>query len=124
MMGSYWLPDMSTKATPRLSNDLEAMYVAALQDYLRQHDESCLHRAYELGRRAVREGRSILEMIELHQNASRAFLSRTNSLQETVPVLEASALFLRKAISPFEMTNRAHGEANDALQRWKQPVQT
>ena len=123
MMGSYWLPDMSTKATPRLSNDLEAMYVAALQDYLRQQDESCLHRAYELGRRAVREGRSILEMIELHQNASLSFLVRSASLQESAPLLEASALFLREAISPFEMTNRAYGEANAALQRLNETLE-
>src|SRR5499433_412912 len=123
MTASYWLLDMSTKATPRLSNDLEAVYVAALQDYLRQQDESCLHRAYELGRRAVREGRSILEMIELHQNASLSFLVRSASLQESAPLLEASALFLREAISPFEMTNRAYGEANAALQRLNETLE-
>ena len=60
MMPWFWLLDMSTKASPRLSNDLDALYVVALEDYLRQRDESCLHRAYELGRTAVREGRSIL----------------------------------------------------------------
>jgi signal transduction histidine kinase len=114
---------MSTKASPRLSNDLEAMYVAALQDYLRQHDESCLHRAYELGRRAVRESRSLLEMIELHQKACLAFLSRSDSLAESARVVETSGLFLREAISPFEMTNRAYGEANAALQRLNETLE-
>lgn len=122
-MGSYWLPDMSTKASARLSNDFEAMYVAALQDYLRQHEESCLHRAYELGRRALHEARSILEMIELHQKASLAFLSRSSSVPESARVLEASAVFLREAISPYEMTNRAYGEANAALQRLNETLE-
>lgn len=122
-MGLYWLPDMSTKANPCLSSDLEAMYVAALQDYLRQRDESCLHRAYELGRRAVREGRSILEMIELHQKASLPFVSRSASSAESTRVLEASAVFLREAMSPYEMTNRAYGEANAALQRLNETLE-
>ncbi len=123
MMRLFWLPDMSTKATPRVSSDLEGMYVAALQDYLRQHDESCLHRAYELGRRAVREGRSILEMIELHQKSSLAFVSGAASLPESARVVEASAVFLREAISPYEMTNRAYGEANAALQRLNETLE-
>jgi signal transduction histidine kinase len=93
------------------------MYVVALEDYLRQRDESCLHRAYELGRRAVGEGRSILEMIELHQQATMRFASRSNSPGESARVLEASATFLREAMSPYEMTNRAYGEANAALRR-------
>jgi signal transduction histidine kinase len=114
---------MSTKASPRLSNDLEAMYVAALQDYLRQNDESCLHRAYELGRRAVRENRSLLEMIELHQRAFLGFLARSVSLAESARVVEASGLFLREAISPYEMTNRAYGEANAALQRLNETLE-
>src|SRR5262249_61606826 len=79
MMLSSWLLDMSTKPNPRPSKDLDAVYALALEDYLRQHDESCLHRAYELGRSAVREGRSILEMIELHQEATLQFMSRSNS---------------------------------------------
>src|SRR5215472_71440 len=79
MMPWYWLPDMSTKTSPQLSNDLDAKYVVALEDYLRQRDESCLHRAYELGRRSVGEGRSILEMIELHQKASLQFVSQSAS---------------------------------------------
>jgi signal transduction histidine kinase len=115
MMRWYWLLDMSTKASPRLSNELDAMYVVALDDYLRLRDEGCLHRAYELGRRAVREGRSILEMIELHQQATLQLVSRSNSPAKGAHVLETSPIFLREAMSPYEMTNRAYGEANAAL---------
>ncbi len=114
---------MSTKASPGLSSDLDGMYAAALQDYLHQRDESCLHRAYELGRRAVREGRSILEMIELHQKTSSQLVSRSASAVESARVLDASATFLREAMSPYEMTNRAFGEANAALERLNETLE-
>jgi signal transduction histidine kinase len=123
MMLSCWLLDMSTKASPRLSNEIDALYALALEDYLRQRDESCLHRAYELGRRAVREGRSILEMIEVHQKATLQAVLRSASLSESVRVLEASAMFLREALSPYEMTNRAYGEANAALRRLNETLE-
>jgi signal transduction histidine kinase len=119
----YWWLDMSTKASPQLSNDLEAKYVVALEDYLRQRDESCLHRAYELGRSAVREGRSILEMIDLHQRATLQAVSRAESAGEAAHVLEASSVFLTEAISPYEMTNRAYGEANAALRRLNETLE-
>jgi two-component system NarL family sensor kinase len=106
---------MSIKTSPRIGSDLEVMYAAALQDYLRQGDESCLHRAYELGRRAIREGKSILEMIEMHQRACLLFVSISRSLEENVRVVEAATMFFKEAMSPFEMTNRAFGEANTAL---------
>jgi signal transduction histidine kinase len=123
MMLWYWLLDMSTKASPRLNNDLDAMYPLVLGDYLRQRDETSLHRAYELGRSAVREGRSILEMIELHHNATQRFASISDSPRESARILEASAIFLREAISPYEMTNRAYGEANAALRRLNETLE-
>src|SRR5260370_17341792 len=114
---------MSTKASPGLSSDLDGMYAAGLQDSPHQHDESCLLRAYELGRRAVREGRSILEMIALHQKTSSQLVSRSASAVESARVLDASATFLREAMSPYEMTNRAFGEANTALQHLNETLE-
>jgi signal transduction histidine kinase len=92
------------------------MYAAALQDYLRLGDEDCLHRAYELGRRAVREGRSMLQMIELHQDVLCQALSAQSAYGETARTLEAATVFLREAMSSYEMTNRVFKEANDALE--------
>ncbi len=111
----YWWPDMSTKPNARIVSDLEAMYASALQDYLRESDESCLHRSYELGRRAIREGKTILEMVEMHQRACLLFLSLSDSLEDNVRVVEAATMFFKEAMSPYEMTNRAFGEANAAL---------
>jgi signal transduction histidine kinase len=111
----WWWPDMSTKTSPRFASDLEVLYSAALQDYLRQRDEGCLHRGYELGRRAVGEGKSILEMIEVHQRASQPLVSRSDTSAQSAGVVEAATVFFKEVMSPYEMTNRAFGEANAAL---------
>jgi two-component system, chemotaxis family, sensor kinase Cph1 len=99
------------------------MYAAALNDYLRQRDESCLHRAYELGRRAVREGTSILEMIELHRRAMLQCVSSSASSAESTRVVESAIAFFKEAMSPYEMTNRAFGEANAALQHLNETLE-
>lgn len=114
---------MSTKPSPRFTNDLDGMYAAALQDYLQQRDESCLHRAYELGRRAVREGTSILEMIELHRRVTLHCASRSATSAESTRVVETAITFFKEAMSPYEMTNRAFSEANAALQNLNETLE-
>jgi signal transduction histidine kinase len=99
------------------------MYAATLEDYLRQPDESCLHRAYELGRSAVREGKSILEMIELHSRSLGRALSTSRSVPESTRSVEAAMVFFREAMSSYEMTNRAFGEANSALQHFNETLE-
>jgi signal transduction histidine kinase len=102
---------------------LDERYAAALEDYLREADEVCLHRAYELGRTAVRDGRSILEMIELNSRAVTRVLSALTSAADTVAVVEAASVFFKEAMSPYEMTNRAFGEANAALQHLNEALE-
>jgi len=48
------------------NNDFHARYVAALKSYLEKHDEGSLAVGHELGRRALQEQISMLEIIENH----------------------------------------------------------
>ncbi|HWZ43320.1 MAG TPA: ATP-binding protein [Candidatus Saccharimonadales bacterium] len=114
---------MSTKMNPLPRADLDEMYASALEDYFRQADERCLHRAYELGRQAVREGRSILEMIELNRKALVKVLQASPRPAEGATVVEASMAFFKEAMSPYEMTNRAFGEATAALENVDQALE-
>jgi signal transduction histidine kinase len=91
------------------------MYAGALTAYLRLGNEDCLHRGYELGRRAILEGRSILQMIELHHRVAAQILFTTSGA-EAARAVEAAGAFFAEAMSPYEMTNRAFGEANAALE--------
>jgi len=114
-MLSCWWPDMPTKATLR-TTETDELYATALTAYLQLGGEDSLHRGYELGRRAVREGRSILQMIELHRRVLAQVLPGANSCAEAVRAVEAASAFFGEAMSSYEMTNRAFSEANAALE--------
>ena len=98
-------------------------YAPALEGYLRHGGEAALERAYEFGRRCLAEGRSLVEMISIHSQALRAVNSGKipSRLRAEVPV--RSAEFLTECISPFEMTHRAFGEANQALRRFNEMLE-
>ena len=114
---------MSAKTSPLSRTDLDEMYAAVLEDYLRHGGEPCLHRAYEMGRGAVGEGRSILEMIELHSRSLARVLSQSRSVGDSARSVEAATVFFKEAMSSYEMTNRAFGEANAALQHFNETLE-
>jgi signal transduction histidine kinase len=114
---------MSTKTNWGTTDNLDEMYAVALEEYLRQADEPGLHLAYELGRNAVCEGRSILEMIELNGRALTRILAASSSAGHSKTVVETAAVFFKEAMSPYEMTNRAFGEANAALQHLNETLE-
>jgi len=100
---------------------LHGEYEHALRTYLRQGGEGSLKQGYELGRRALSEGRGILDMIGVHQHALETVLSNGHSKDD---VLRPAGEFLVEAMSPFEMTHRAFGEANDTLRRLNESLES
>lgn len=99
---------------------LQGEYEHALRTYLRQGGEGSLKQAYELGRRALSEGRGILDMLGVHQQALEKVLSNGHSGDVVRPAGE----FLVELMSPFEMTHRAFGEANDTLRRLNESLES
>jgi two-component system, NarL family, sensor histidine kinase UhpB len=99
---------------------LQAEYDRALRTYLRQGGEGSLKQAYELGRRALSEGQGILDMIGVHQQVLEGILS--NGHEEDA--VHRSGEFLVEMMSPFEMTHRAFGEANDTLRRLNESLES
>lgn len=106
---------MRTNRNSLSRTSLEQLYFAALLDYLRREQEASLHRAYQLGRQAVSQGRPLIEMIELHHHALFEALSSLPRTIDKLRVIASAGVFLAEAMSPYEMTNRAFGEANSAL---------
>ena len=99
---------------------LQAEYERALRIHLRNGSESSLKQAYECGRRALSEGRGILDMIALHQETLEKVLSEGQPPQ----VVRHAGEFLVELMSPFEMTHRAFGEANDTLRRLNESLES
>jgi PAS domain S-box-containing protein len=96
------------------SRELLAAYTAALREYLEGGGEITLQRAYELGRRALRDGIGVLEMATLHRLAMGTLASSApQPLRETIAV---AGQFFAESLSSFEMSHRGFQEANAALQ--------
>src|SRR5437773_1079680 len=96
---------------------LRTGYAAALRNYLVDPGESELHRAYELGRRAMGDGLGLIELIALHQEAQDEILKERKAPESCVSAVEGSARFLAESLSPFEMTHRSFQDAIAALRR-------
>lgn len=95
-------------------------YERALKTYLREGGETSLKQAYEFGRRALGERKGILDMIAVHEQTLEKLLGPG----EKVDIVHRAGEFLSESLSPFEMTHRAFGEANETLRRLNESLES
>jgi signal transduction histidine kinase len=96
--------------------ELAGEYEEILRGYLRDGDEEAhLHRAYELGRRALGRGFGIFDILACHHQALAVLLRDRGIPEDGQHVLDAGRLFLVEALSPFEM---AQGQVREAVAAW------
>ena len=86
--------------------DLTRDYRVAFLQYLPRREEAALARGYELGRTAVTEGRSILELARIHHEIL------LEALRETPPgevgqVATAASEFFLEVLATFDMAQRS-----------------
>jgi hypothetical protein len=62
--------------------DFKEQYCSALRSYLSQQDERALGRGYELARKALEEGKSLLEIASWHHEALSQVLPTYDSVAE------------------------------------------
>jgi PAS domain S-box-containing protein len=96
--------------------ELMREYESALRGYLGKKDDLLLEEAYELGRRALRLGISLIEMVTLHYDAFNCALSQLLDVGDVSAVMKASEKFLIETLTPYEMTISGYRETNAALQ--------
>ena len=80
-------------------------YRAAFLRYLPRRDEAALHSAYELGRRAIADGVSLLELVRIHHEVLLDVL-RDSRPDELDGVATAASEFLVEALAVHEMAQR------------------
>ena len=90
---------------------LEQNYAAAFARFLFRNDEAALSAAYELGRRGLETGVSLLEIVQIHHSTVIEALPR---MQEPQELADAAAAFLVEVLSSFEMAQRAIMEQRDS----------
>ena len=87
-------------------HELERNYRAAFLRYLPSQDEAALHAGYQIGRSAVADGLSILDLAHLHHQIFLEVLTDTAAKDLTKVAAAASDFFLQ-VLSTYDITQRA-----------------
>jgi len=109
------------KAKPHAG--FEDEYRSSLREYAAGGGEPALGRAYELGRRALTEQKSLVEMASLHHQAVLALIRGAESEKRQEELFRASAEFLAECLSPYEMAHRGFQDAVKALRQLNETLE-
>ena len=82
-------------------------YRTAFLRYLPSRDEAALDAGYQIGRSAVTEGLTILDLAQVHHDVLREVL-RSTSPEEADGVVATAADFLVEVLATYEMTRRGY----------------
>ncbi|MBV9817000.1 MAG: GAF domain-containing protein [Solirubrobacterales bacterium] len=113
---------MSGRDETRLAA-FRSRYAAALGEYLRDPSEGSLTIAYELGRAAVKDQLTVLELTVAYQEALANVLSVTARPAEVRTITRFAGEFLLESMSSFEMLHRGAAEARGSVQEYRRRVQ-
>ena len=91
------------KARERLHRN----YRAAFLRYLPSRDEGALDAGYQIGRSAVTEGLTILDLVQVHHEILREVI-RTSRAEEQGGVIATAGDFLVEVLATYEMTRRGY----------------
>jgi hypothetical protein len=91
-------------------------YAPAFLQYLSERAEPGLKAAYELGRRAIGERLSVLDLARIHHTMLLDVLKTHRTSHELEHIAEAASEFLVEALAVFEMTQRGFVELRDGLE--------
>src|SRR6267142_1496825 len=109
------------KAKPRAG--IEDEYGTLLREYVAGGGEPGLGRAYELGRRALTEQKSLVEMASLHHQAVLSLVCGTESEKRREKLLRSSGEFFAECLSPYEMAHRGFQDAVKALRQLNETLE-
>ena len=92
-------------------DDLEKNYRVAFLRYLPRREEAALHSGYELGRSAVVNGVSLLELVRLHHEVLLRVLHETQrTAEEVTAVATGASEFFLEVLATYDMTQRGFPE--------------
>jgi signal transduction histidine kinase len=103
---------------------LERDYQRSMREYLKNPDESSLESAYELGRRALEQGIGVVEFAALHDEALGHLLQSEPGSSHLASTAQRLGHFFIESLSPFEMTHRGYRDAQLALQRLNETLES
>ncbi len=92
----------------------DVRYHHSFRDYIGQPSETTLRAAYELGRDAVQQELSFLDLAIAHHDALAAALRVEPETNDHDRIVRAAGDFFLESIAAFEMIQRGFREAHDA----------
>jgi signal transduction histidine kinase len=113
----------ATKRKTKSPPTFEEEYRLAFAEYAQRGGEAALGRAYELGRRAIAEKKSLMEIASLHHQALHAMLADTQGAPSQRELLAAAADFIAETLSPHEMAHRGVQDAIAALRQLNETLE-
>lgn len=87
-------------------DDVRQDYRVAFRRYLPGRDESPLHLGYEIGRSAVLDGMSLLDVAQIHHTVLLEVLRDTRN-EDLTAVATAASEFLLEVLATYDMAQRS-----------------
>jgi signal transduction histidine kinase len=113
----------ATKRKATAIATFEEEYREVLTQYSSHGGEAALGRAYELGRRAIAEKKSLMEIAALHHQVLIPMLAKDPSPSRLQGLMQSAEEFLAEALSPYEMAQRGVQDAIAALRQFNQKLE-
>ena len=114
---------MVTRGKTTARAGFEEEYASLLREYASVGGESALGQAYELGRRAVTEQKSLVEIASLYHQALQGLIGDEKDEKRRKDLLRASTDFLAECLSPYEMAHRGFQDAVKALRQFNETLE-
>jgi signal transduction histidine kinase len=111
------------KRKTKLPPTFAAEYRSAFGEYIQHGGEGALGRAYELGRRAITEKKSLMEIAALHHQVLHGMLADGQSVTRRQELSGAATEFLAEILSPYEMAHRGVQDAIVALRQLNETLE-
>jgi signal transduction histidine kinase len=102
---------------------LEGLYASLLQEYAKDGSEAALGGAYELGRRALVEKKSLVDLAAIHHQALQGLIREETDEKRQTRLLRVSSDFLSECLSPYEMAHRGFQDAVTALRELNETLE-
>src|ERR1700676_1474306 len=112
-----------TRGKTKPQAGFEDEYRSSLREYAAGGGEPALGRAYELGRRALTDQKSLGEISSLHHQAVVGLVCDAESRKRREELLRSSAEFLAECLSPYEMAHRGFQDAVMALRQLNETLE-
>ncbi len=101
----------------------EDQYRSALCEYAERGGEAALRHAYELGRKAIDDGKTLIEIAAIHHRALLVLVTDVKTAERQAILLRAGADFLAESLSPYEMAHRGFQDGVKALRQLNETLE-